>query len=54
MEVDAIIEVRFITTAEGGRQTPVTSGVVDFYACPFVVNGEAFDCRVLLRGGVLN
>lgn len=42
---DAIIEVRFKTTDEGGREKPV---VGDFYSCPFFIDGEGFDCRVFL------
>lgn len=47
MNHDAVIEVRFMTTAEGGRNTPV-SGLL--YACPLVVKGQhfGFDCRLLL------
>lgn len=49
MEPDVIIEVRFKTTAEGGRLTAIGgTAVVDYYACPFVIEGEAFDCRLLL------
>jgi hypothetical protein len=42
---DAIIEVRFRTTDEGGRKTPVDG---DFYSCPLFVDGEGFDCRIFL------
>ncbi len=47
MEPDAIIEVRFKTSAEHGRQTTVHG---DYYGCPFMVDNEAFDCRLLLHG----
>jgi hypothetical protein len=47
MESDAIIEVRFKTPEEHGRRTAVQG---DYYGCPFVVDGEAFDCRLLLSG----
>lgn len=47
MESDAIIEVRFKTPEEQGRQTAVHG---DYYGCPFIVDGEAFDCRLLLSG----
>ncbi len=55
MKPEAVIEVRFKTTAEGGRQTAVggSSSVVDYYGCPFVIDGEAFDCRLLLAGRLL-
>lgn len=48
---DAIIEVRFKTPDEGGRQGDVTGG--EFYGCPLFVEGEAFDCRLLLSGRTL-
>jgi hypothetical protein len=51
MKADAIIEVRFKTPDEGGRQGDVTGG--EFYGCPLFVEGEAFDCRVLLSGRTL-
>ncbi|NKI95496.1 hypothetical protein [Rhizobacter sp. SG703] len=47
MKPDAIINVRFLTTAEGGRNTAVQG---QFYACPLVVDNEGFDCRLLLEG----
>jgi hypothetical protein len=46
VEPDAIIEVRFTTTEEGGRRSPVEGD----YRCPFVIDGEAFDGRLLLSG----
>jgi hypothetical protein len=52
MKPDAIIKVRFKTTAEGGRQGPI---IVDEtpYGCPLFVEGEAFDCRLLVSGQTL-
>jgi hypothetical protein len=47
MMPDAFIEVKFRTTEEGGRETPVTG---DFYACPLFIDGEAYDCRLLIKG----
>lgn len=47
MKPDAIINVRFLTTAEGGRNTAVEG---QFYACPLFVDNEGFDCRLLLEG----
>ncbi len=47
MESDAIIDVCFKTPEEHGRQTAVTG---DYYSCPFIVDGEAFDCHLLLSG----
>lgn len=47
MQPDAIIEVRFKMPSEDGRQSAVSG---DYYGCPLVVEGEAFDCRLLLAG----
>lgn len=47
MKPDAVISVRFLTTAEGGRNTAVEG---QFYACPLFVENQAFDCRLLLEG----
>ena len=47
---DVIIRVRFRTKAEGGRQNDII--IPDcpehHYGCPLIVEGEAFDCRVLV------
>lgn len=51
MKSDVIIEVRFKTTAEGGRRGNV---VGSYYGCPLFVGGEAFDCRLPLDEGVLH
>lgn len=55
MKPDAIIEVRFRTTAEGGRQTPVVvpKRGNGHYGVPLFADGERFDCRVLLWGETL-
>ena len=47
MKPDAIIEVRFKKTTEGGRESAI---VGDVYGCPLFVEGEGFDCRLLLTG----
>jgi len=52
MKPDAIIKVRFKTTAEGGRQGPLIIGETP-YGCPLFVEGEAFDCRLLVRAQTL-
>jgi len=52
MKPDAIIEVRFKTTAEGGRQGNIVIAEIP-YGCPLLVDGEAFDCRLLLMGQTL-
>ncbi|MDD5276205.1 MAG: hypothetical protein PHR16_08990 [Methylovulum sp.] len=47
MVPDAYIEIRFRTTEENGRKTTVSG---DFYACPMFIDGEGFDCRLLIKG----
>lgn len=44
---DAIIRVRFLTTAEGGRQTDL---IGEEYSCPMFIDNQAFDCRIALMG----
>ncbi len=51
MEPDIYIKVRFKTTIEGGRKTSVKRKSPlgpDFYACPLIVDGKAYDCRLLI------
>jgi len=51
MEPDIYIKVRFKTSEEGGRRTSVkrkTSLGPDFYACPLMVDGKTYDCRLLI------
>jgi hypothetical protein len=50
MKPDAIIRVRFKKTAENGRSSAVEGA---FYACPLFIDGQAFDCRLLLSGRCL-
>lgn len=47
MSPDAYIDVKFRTTEEGGRKTPVAG---NYYACPMFIDGEGFDCRLLISG----
>jgi hypothetical protein len=42
---DIIIEVRFKTPSEGGRKSSISGNV---YSCPLLIDGAAFDCRILL------
>jgi hypothetical protein len=42
---DIVAHVRFYTPSEGGRQGPTRS---DQFGCLFELNGECFDCRLLL------
>lgn len=44
---DINISVRFLTTSEGGRSQDVQG---EYYRCPLFVDGEGFDCRLLLYG----
>ena len=46
MNTDAVINVEFLTTEEGGRteRTPA-----DFFGCIFMLNNENYDCRLLLN-----
>jgi len=48
MRFDAVVSVRFLSSAEGGRQGDIMGQV---YACPLFVAGRALDCRLLLREG---
>ncbi len=50
MNADIYIKVRFKTSEEGGRKTSVkrkTPLGPDFYGCPLMVDGKAYDCRLL-------
>lgn len=52
MTPDVYIKVRFKTSAEGGRKTPIkpkTPPEPNFYACPLIVDGKAYDCRLLIE-----
>jgi len=49
MTCDVVIQVRFMTAEEGGRSTPVVANRrdgLDYYACPMMIDGNAFDCRI--------
>lgn len=51
MKADIYVKVRFRTSSEGGRKTPLKSRTPlagDFYACPLLVDGEAYDYRLLI------
>ena len=52
MKPDALIKVRFKTKTEGGRQGPIVIGERP-YGCPLFVDGEAFDCRLLITAQTL-
>lgn len=47
LQPHAIIDVRFRTTAEGGRKGPIRGDLYKEYRCPFSVDGQYFDCLVL-------
>ena len=51
MKADAYIQVRFKTTEEGGRKSAVRG---EYYPCPFAIDGELFECRLLLGGDCLD
>ena len=46
MKPEAVIRVRFLSTEDGGRESPI---VGDKYGCPLMVNEEGFDCRFVLN-----
>lgn len=51
MKPDVYIKVRFRTNAEGGRKNSLKRKSPlgpDFYACPMVIDGRAYDCRLLI------
>jgi hypothetical protein len=51
MKPDIYIKVRFKTSEEGGRKTSVKRKMPlgpDFYGCPLVVDGKAYDCRLFI------
>ncbi len=51
MKPDIYIKVRFKTSAEGGRKSTLRRKAPlgpDFYACPMIVNGNMYDCRLLI------
>jgi|SRR6185312_8705995 len=42
---DATIQVLVKRSEDGGRQTPIESGV---YGCPLFIGDKGFDCRLLI------
>ena len=46
MKPDALIRIRFLTPAEGGRASAIDT---DRYGCPVIVNDHGFDCRFVLE-----
>jgi hypothetical protein len=46
MNPDILIHVKFKTTEEGGRKSPLQKGI---YSCPMIIDQEAFDCRILIK-----
>ena len=55
MKPDAIIKVRFKTTAEGGRHGDIVipPRPEHHYGCGLFVDQEAFECRLLVDGRTL-
>ena len=50
MKPDIDIEIRFKKSEEGGRQSPI---VGDVYGCPMIIDGEAFECRLVFENKIL-
>ncbi|WUR15000.1 hypothetical protein E7V67_007800 [[Empedobacter] haloabium] len=50
MQPDALIAIRFLPPDEGGRAEPASGR---WFGCPLFIEGEGFDCRLLLDGQVL-
>lgn len=50
MQPDALIAVRLLSSEEGGRSQPAGGRT---FGCPMFIDGEGFDCRLLLDGLVL-
>lgn len=50
MRINIYVNVLFKPTLAGGRNTPVTG---EYYACPMIIYGKAYDCRLLLQGKTL-
>jgi hypothetical protein len=51
MTPDIYIKVRFKLAKEGGRKTSLKRKTLlgpDYYACPLMVDGKAYDCRLLI------
>src|SRR5262245_39777240 len=51
MNPDIYIKMRFKTSEEGGCKTSLkrkTELGPDFYGCPLMVDGKAYDCRLLI------
>jgi len=46
-EIDAVIQVYFLTKDEGGRATSLC-GKKYKYNCPMIINNKAFDCRFMV------
>ncbi|GGY85906.1 hypothetical protein ACFFTM_16920 [Pseudoduganella plicata] len=50
MQPDALITLRFLSSEEGGRLQPAGGRT---FGCPMIIDGEGYDCRLLLDGLVL-
>jgi len=50
MKPDVCITVRFKTPEEGGRKSPVLGAL---YGCPMMIDGEGFDCRLMIKDAEL-
>ena len=50
MQPDAMITIRFLSPEEGGRSQAAGGRT---FGCPMFIDGEGYDCRLLLEGLVL-
>lgn len=46
MVPDIRLRVRFRTPDEGGRKCAIFG---ELYACPMLIDGEGFDCRLMIK-----
>ena len=50
MVPDIVINIRFLTPSEGGRTTSLAENFLPYYAAPMLIDGQYFDCRIILNG----
>ena len=56
MNPDIYAKIRLRTSSEGGRKTALRRKTLiggDFYSCPIIIDGEAFECRLLVGNEIL-
>jgi hypothetical protein len=47
MTPDIYINVRLKMPEEGGQKSHIFG---EFYSCPMLIDGEGFDCRLMIKG----